>query len=100
LLFHNKGATLQYIIQLLKKDDLYNVESQLVNMVDFGVPQKRIRLFIIGTLKVLNMTIFPISGSTEKQVLRDVLREVPSSEGIKYCSKKIQLFKKIPEGGC
>jgi DNA (cytosine-5)-methyltransferase 1 len=100
LLSHNKGATLKYIIQLLQKDNLYTIEYEVINMVDYGVPQKRIRLFIIGTLKSLNLKVFPIFGFEKKQILKDVLTKVPLSKGAKYPLVKTELFKKIPQGGC
>lgn len=100
LLSHNKGLTYKYIIQLLKKNNLYHIESKLLNMADFGVPQKRRRVYIIGTLKLLNITIFPLPEVNERLVLSDVLEKTPVSEGVKYSLTKLELFKKIPEGGC
>ena len=100
LLSHNKGLTYKYIIQLLKKNNLYHIESKLINMADFGVPQNRRRVYILGTLKLLNTTIFPLPEVNERLVLSDVLAKTPISEGAKYSSTKLELFKKIPEGGC
>ena len=98
---HNKGKTLEYIISLLSKDQIYNIEFELINMADYGVPQKRVRLFIIGSLKSVNFpNFFPLPKYYKNQVLRDVLIDVPVSEGAQYSSLKQKLFKKIPQGGC
>jgi DNA (cytosine-5)-methyltransferase 1 len=58
LFSHDKGKTLQHIINLLSKDQVYKVEFELINMADYGIPQKRVRLFIIGSLKSANLPKF------------------------------------------
>ena len=101
LFSHDKGKTLQHIINLLSKDQIYNIEFELINMADYGIPQKRVRLFLIGSLKSANLPkFFPLPKYYEKQVLSDVLMDVPVSEGAQYTLLKKKLFKKIPQGGC
>ena len=100
LLSHNKGITLDYILSLLSKDNIYDIETKLISMVDYGVPQKRIRFFIIGSLKSLKLSFFPLPSLYEKQTLEDVLINTPNSKGMEYSLKKKELFKNIPEGGC
>lgn len=101
LFSHCEGNTLKYIINLLSKDQIYNVEFELINMVDYGIPQKRVRLFIIGSLKSASLAkFFPLPKYYKNQVLSDVLINVPVSKGAQYSSLKKKLFKKIPQGGC
>ena len=101
LLSHNKGKTFQYIIELLLKNYIYNIEFELINMVDYGIPQKRVRLFIVGSLKSANLPkFFPLPKYYKKQVLSDVLENVPVSKSTQYPLLKKNLFKKIPQGGC
>ena len=62
LLNHDKGRTFETILQAL--DELgYNVEWQVLNSKDFGVPQNRERVFIIGHLRgESGRKVFPIDG--------------------------------------
>lgn len=101
LLNHNKGETFKYILNLLSKNKTYKIEYELINMFEYGVPQKRFRLFIVGSLSSLNLkNFFPLPKNHKTQVLQDVLKNVPSSEGAKYSEKKKKLFKMIPAGKC
>ena len=66
LLNHDGGATFETIIRTL--DELgYDVEWQVLNSKNFGVPQNRGRVFIIGHLRgERTRNVFPISGESEQ----------------------------------
>lgn len=95
---HNKGETLKKILSLFDNEK-YNIVHKVLNAFDYSVPQKRERLFIIGTLKHLPTFKFP-QPHPKKILLKDILIDVPKSPCAKYTKKKIDLFEIIPQGGC
>lgn len=72
LLSHDKGRTFRIILSTL--DELgYNVEWQLLNSKNFGVPQNRERVFIIGHLRgASGREVFPITGENTGAIKRVV----------------------------
>ena len=66
LLNHENGITFETIISTL--DELgYNVEWQVLNSKDFGVPQNRERVFIVGHLRgECTRRVFPLSKSGQQ----------------------------------
>lgn len=100
LLSHDKGKTIKKIIDDLNKNNLYNITYKCLDASKYDVPQKRERVFIVGILKSLNRTFEFPKESVNKKVLKDVLLNVPLSDGLKYNLEKQKLFKMIPQGGC
>ena len=85
LLDHDGGATFETIIRTL--DELgYDVEWQVLNSKNFGVPQNRERVFIIGHLRGGGgRKVFPISGesqSTSSQSVVKIGNVNPSGNGM------------------
>lgn len=105
LLTHDEGKTIKKIITTLATNDLYDISYKCLDASKYDVPQKRERVFIVGVRKGIVAAVaatpfeFP-KESLEKRVLRDVLLDVPHSDGAKYKEEKIRLFKMIPQGGC
>lgn len=72
---HDKGKTLATILNVLREDLGYFIpEPQVLNAKEFGVPQNRERIFIVGFRKDLKVTEFeypkPIKN---KPTLEDIL---------------------------
>ena len=100
LLTHDEGKTIQKIIEALNSNNLYDIRYKCLDASKYNVPQKRERVFIVGVLKSLNSSFdFPEENET-RRVLKDVLYDVPPSQGTKYNEEKKALFKMIPQGGC
>ncbi|MDR6760939.1 DNA (cytosine-5)-methyltransferase 1 [Flavobacterium sp. 2755] len=56
---HDKGKTLETILNVLRNDLGYYVpEPQIMNAKEFGVPQNRERIYIVGFRKDLNIDTF------------------------------------------
>jgi DNA (cytosine-5)-methyltransferase 1 len=100
LLTHDDGKTIKKIIEALNKNNLYNISYKCLDASNYDVPQKRERVFIVGVLKNITRSFEFPNESLTKKVLKDVLYNVPLSNGAKYNEAKIKLFKMIPQGGC
>lgn len=92
LLSHDKGETFKTIITCL--DDLgYDIEWQVLNSKDFGVPQNRERVYIIGYLRGSGgRKIFPLKRASGKDYENEyttiVIGEKENTVKIKNCTKK------------
>jgi len=72
LLSHDGGQTFQTILRVLA-DLGYRVEWQVLNSKNFGVPQNRERVFIVGHLgERSGQEIFPLTG-TSKTFIRKII---------------------------
>lgn len=66
---HDKGKTLATILNVLRNDLGYFVpEPQIVNAKDFGVPQNRERIYIVGFHPDLKINHFEYPKPLEKKV--------------------------------
>ncbi len=66
---HNGGRTLETILNVLRNDLNYFVpEPQIMNAKDFGVPQQRERIYIVGFRKDLDISEFEYPKPINKKV--------------------------------
>jgi DNA (cytosine-5)-methyltransferase 1 len=66
---HNGGKTLATILNVLRNDLGYFVpEPQIINAKDFGVPQNRERIYIVGFRKDLNISDFTYPTPIDRKV--------------------------------
>lgn len=109
----DNGAYLQNVLGLLKEAG-YKAEYKLINMADFGVPEIRERVIIIGNR--LGMEVeFPVPDHSDNpednlpawnncwDVIKDLENkgDDPSFNhvALKHTDKNIARYKLIPEGG-
>jgi len=107
LLSHDNGKTLETMLSVLDSIGYRVEQPHLLKAVDYDVPQKRERLFIIAVRKDLDIKFKPPQKSTKKWTLRDALRsgelfatDVPSSAGSKYPESRRNVLDMVPPGGC
>ncbi len=73
LISHNDGNTLKTILKVLRDELGYHIDYRLLNALDFGLPQKRERIVIIGSRKPFEMNWnFDIRN---KKTLSDILEK-------------------------
>jgi DNA (cytosine-5)-methyltransferase 1 len=80
---HDKGKTLETILNVLRNDLNYFVpEPEIINAKDFGVPQNRERIFIVGFSKETGVTEFDYPNPTKKKVKFGNIKEkkVPATK--------------------
>lgn len=69
---HNHGDTFRIITEHLKSLG-YNVYTKVLNALDYGVPQKRERIIIVGFLDNVNFSFPPPIPIEERKKLCDIL---------------------------
>lgn len=107
------GAYLQNVLDTLKSEG-YNAEYKLINMADYGVPEIRERVIIIGNRLGLPVTFpapdhsdNPEDGLPAWENCWDVLKDLEgrgndpafNHVALKHTEKNIARYKLIPEGG-
>ncbi|MDR3349809.1 MAG: DNA (cytosine-5-)-methyltransferase [Acidaminococcales bacterium] len=83
---HNKGKTLQTIIETLEQLG-YKVKHDILNALDFGLPQKRERTIIVGFLDQNVSFAFPAEKTLGK--LEDVLEPNETVDSKFFASERI-----------
>ena len=81
---HDKGRTLKTILKVLREDLKYYVpDPEIINAKDFGVPQNRERIFIVGFKEGLNVNDFEYPKSPGKKVAFEDVKE-KAEVSVKY----------------
>lgn len=101
LLTIEKGELFKTLISMFENEGKYKIYTKVLNAKNFGVPQKRERLFIIGVhFSITRMFTFPNNTTIPERKLRDILIDVPTSLGVQYPEWKREVLDLVPPGGC
>jgi DNA (cytosine-5)-methyltransferase 1 len=96
LVSHDGGKTLKTMISVLESFG-YNVQYKVLDAMNYGVPQKRRRIFIVGTQPGTSF-VYP-EPSKKVVTLREGLKDVPKSQGAKYSESRAKILALVPPGG-
>jgi len=99
LLTHDKGNTIRGMLDVFEESG-YVVKHTVLNAWDFKSAQKRERLIIVGIRKDLKDSFEFPTPDPHRLVLRNVLRDVPTSPYSAYSAKKAAVLGLVPPGGC
>ena len=105
---HNKGKTIEEIIEEFKKIG-YIVKCDVLNAVDYGVPQQRRRIFVIGTLGKENKFNFP-KKTTKQMTIKEALKDlpelksgetsdIPNHNAMKHSKQMLEKMSYVKDGG-
>lgn len=101
------GSILKYILNKFKEIG-YEVDFNLLNSADYGIPQKRERVIFIGSRDGYKIEI-PKPTHTNKNIdgllpwvtIENIIKELENIEHtyVKYNEEKLSYMKLIPKGG-
>ena len=98
LLNHDKGRTFKRIIEELESLEDYTVHYQVLNTKNYGIPQSRSRVFIIGFRVDIQIEPFSFPQPLEMNDLADYIDESDcSSRHLPPRVAKVDYMSKLPE---
>ena len=104
---HNKGETIKEIVSSFKEIG-YDIKYKVLNAVNYGVPQERRRIFIVGALgensfeypKEINNIV------TVKEAIDDLPKlengetsEIPNHTAMKHSAQMLEKMSYVSDGG-
>ena len=96
LLTQNNGVVFKMIIENLTYLNVYDVYYKILNTLDYGIPQHRKRLYIIGIRKDIKTKNFKFPAAIKAKKLINFVDQTDSCE-VKECKSATELLTKIPE---
>lgn len=104
---HDKGKTIKEIVSSFKEIG-YDIKYKVLNAVNFGVPQERRRIFIVGTLGENNFE-YPQEINkivTVKDAIDDLPKlengetsEIPNHTAMKHSAQMLEKMIYVSDGG-
>lgn len=100
---HNSGKTFEYVLSKFKELD-YDISYDILKATDYGIPQSRQRLFLVGINKTTNVTIhFPPPKLQLTLKMQDLLEDNVNTQyylqqkGQEFAVKEVNLAKKYTQ---
>lgn len=102
------GSALEYLLSIITN---YNIKYKVLNAADFGVPQKRERVFIVGIRSdIKNEFFFPEPTHSEKDInkkqwvtVKDIFTKLAidriEHNHVNYSEERLKYMRLIPKGG-
>lgn len=104
---HNNGKTIKEIVSSFKEIG-YDIKYKVLNAVNYGVPQERRRIFIVGTLGE-NSFEYPQESYnivTVKEAIDDLPKlengetsEIPNHTAMKHSAQMLEKMSYVSDGG-
>ncbi len=95
LVNHDKGNTFKVIQKALSEELGYTIYHKVLDAQDFGLPQRRERIIIVGFRPDLDVTDFQFpKGSNKRVPVKDILESNPKGYSISEHLQQTYLFKK------
>jgi DNA (cytosine-5)-methyltransferase 1 len=89
------GSYFRDILEQLAKDDLYEIHWSKMNSKDYGIPQSRKRLYIVGIRKDLLQSTFTLPKEKKMKSLRTFV-DTTDTQKIPIKEANKSLFENIP----
>jgi len=92
----------KFIKEIINTLNEYNISVKVLNAADYGVPQKRKRCIVIGSLvgKINLPEPTQLNYITIEQALQGLHNEIPNQKDIANSSETVRnRFKQVPQGG-
>lgn len=106
LLSHDNGNTIKGMISVLDDIGYRVLPVEVLKAIDYKVPQKRERLFIVGIRKDIDVNYSYPNRINKVYTLKDALKagslydnDVPLSDGASYPKRKKEILQMVPPKG-
>lgn len=91
----NKGSYFNEILSRLENNGKYNVNWKVMNSKDYGIPQSRDRLYIIGILKTESKKEFEFPSKKKMKKINNYI-DTENNDKIPIKESNKELFQNIP----
>ena len=91
----NEGSYFHEIIKRLEENNKYDIHWKVMNSKDYGIPQSRERLYIVGILKTATKDIFDFPKKRKMKNIRSFI-DTTETKKMEIKESNKELFNNIP----